>query len=116
MINELFTVKPSLKQFYGRTVLKDTKFNEKTDNGEVEQTLEDLVLITKINRSTSYEGITSKEESTLTQELTEGTVLIWDEEQGYIIPNLPVYKLKDLEEEIKTIKEIYKDNKDINPE
>jgi hypothetical protein len=30
--NELFTIKPSLKQYYGRTITKDTKFKEKTDN------------------------------------------------------------------------------------
>ena len=34
---------------------------------------------------------------------------------GYIIPNVPMYKLKHLEEEIKEIKNIYKDNTDINP-
>ena len=36
--NELFTIKPSLRQYYGRTVTKEMKFKEKTDNGEVEQT------------------------------------------------------------------------------
>ena len=42
--------------------------------------------------------------------------MLWDEQMGYIIPSIPVYKLKDLEEEIKQVKEIYKDNTDINPE
>ena len=34
MNNELFTVKPSLKQYYGRTVTKEMRFDESTDNGE----------------------------------------------------------------------------------
>ena len=51
----------------------------------------------------------------MVQELPEGTVLIWNEKDGYIIPNIAVYKMKDLEEEIKEIKKIYKDNSDMNP-
>lgn len=109
MKNELFTVKPSLKQYYGRTITKDTKFDETTDDGVVRQTLEDLVLTTYIKRTTNFNGVTSSEESTLKQELPEGIVLIWNEEEGYIIPNVAVYKLSDLEEEIKQIKDIYKD-------
>lgn len=115
MNNELFIVRPSLKQHYGRTITKDTKFEEKTENGEVVQTLDNLVLTTEISRESEYEGMKSTEYSKLVQEIPEGTILIWNETEGYIIPNVPVYKLKDLEEEIKTIKEIYKDNTDINP-
>lgn len=50
MNNELFTVKPSLSQYYGRTVTKDMEFDEKTENGEIHQTLKDLVLTTEIKR------------------------------------------------------------------
>lgn len=114
MNNELFTVKPSLKQHYGRTITKEMEFDETTDNGEVHQTLKNLVLTTIIDRTTSYNGITSKEHSELEQTLQEGMILIWSEEEGYIIPNVAVYKIKDLEEEIKSIKEIYKDNTDMN--
>ena len=116
MNNELFTVKPNLKQFYGRTITKDTTFEESIDNGEIKQKLEDLVLTTTVDKETEYGGIKSKEHSELIQELPEGTVLIWSETDGYIIPNVPVYKLKDLEEEIQEVKNIYKDNTDINPE
>ena len=115
MNNELFTIKPTLKQFYGRTVTKDTKFDEKTDDGEVHQTLENLTLTTEIKKESEYDGIKSMEYSKLIQELKEGTVLIWDEKEGYIMPNVPVYKLKDLEKEIEEVKEVYKDNTDINP-
>ena len=116
MNNELFTVKPSLNQFYGRTVTKEMEFDETTDNGEVHQTLKDLVLTTTINKEWEYDGIKSTLQSVQTEELPEGTILIWNEQMGYIVPNVPMYKLKDLEEEIREIKNIYKDNTDINPQ
>lgn len=109
--NELFTIKPSLKQFYGRTVTKDMEFDEMTDNKTVHQTLKNLVLTTEINKESEYEGLKSTEKSTLTQELPEGTILIWDENFGYILPDRAVYKLKDLKEEIEQIEKIYKDVK-----
>ena len=115
MNNELFTVKPSLTQHYGRTVTKEMEFDEYTTDKEVHQTLKNLVLTTEINRESEYEDIKSTEHSVLTQEIPEGTILIWNEREGYIIPNVPVYKLKDLEKEIEQVKEIYKDNTDINP-
>lgn len=115
MNNELFTVKPSLKQFYGRTVTKDMSFDEKTENGEVHQVLSDLVLTTTIDRESEYDGMKQVEHSVLTQVLKEGVVLLWTEQEGYVIPNVPVYKLRDLEKEIEEVKEIYKDNTDINP-
>ena len=115
MNNELFTVKPSLSQYYGRTVTKDTKFDETTENGEVHQTLENCVLTTEINREWTQGEIKNTYHSVLTEELPEGTVLIWNENDGYIVPNVAMYKIKDLEEEIRTIKEIYKDNTDMNP-
>lgn len=115
MCNELFTVKPSLNQYYGRTVTKDTKFDETTENGEIHQTLENCVLRTEINREWMQGDIKNTLHSVQTEKLPEGTIIIWSELQGYIVPNVAMYKLCDLEEEIKAIKEIYKDNTDINP-
>lgn len=115
MNNELFTVKPSLKQYYGRTVTKELEFDEKTENGDVHQTLKNCVLTTKINKEWEQGDIHNTYKSEQTTVLPEGTVIVWSEEEGYIVPNVPMYKLKDLEEEIKAIKEIYKDNTDINP-
>ncbi len=109
--NELFTIKPSLRQYYGRTVTKDMKFDEFTEDKTIHQTLENLVLTTVISKASEYNGVKSTEESKLTQELPEGTILIWSEEMGYILPDREVYKLKDLKEEIKEIEEIYKDVK-----
>ena len=115
MNNELFTVKPSLSQYYGRTVTKELKFDETTENGEIHQTLENCVLTTEINREWTQGDIKNTLKSVQTEELPEGTIIIWSEMQGYIVPNVPMYKLRDLEAEIQEIKEIYKDNTDINP-
>ena len=115
MNNELFTVKPNLKQFYGRTVTKDTYFDEQTDDGSVRQILKDLVLTTVINKEWKRGEKLNTMHCEQTEELAEGEVLIWDEAQGYIIPHVQMYKLRDLETEIGEIKEIYKDNTDINP-
>lgn len=109
--HELFTIRPSLRQYYGRTIKKDTEFDEYTDDKVVHQTLKDLVLTTEITRESEYEGVKSTEKSILTQELPEGIALIWNEQQGYIIPDRQVYKLKDLKKEIKEIEEIYKEVK-----
>lgn len=106
--NELFTIKPSLHQYYGRTVKKGMEFDEYTEDKTIHQTLKDLVLTTEINKESEYNGVKSTEKSILTQELPEDTILIWDEKQGYIIPNLEFYKLKDLKEEISQVEEIYK--------
>jgi hypothetical protein len=114
MNNELFTIRPSLKQYYGRTVTKDMQFDEQTDDGSVRQILKDLVLTTVINKEWKRGEKLNTMHCEQTEELTEGEVLIWDEGQGYIIPNVAMYKLRDLEEEIGQIKEIYKDNTDIN--
>ena len=115
MNNELFITKPSLQQFYGRTVTKDMEFDEATDDNEVRQTLKDLVLTTTINKEWEQDGIKNTLHSVQTEEVPEGTILIWNEQMGYIVPNVPMYKVKDLEEEIKQIREIYKDNTDMNP-
>ena len=97
--NELFIVRPSLKQIYGRTLTKDMVFDEWTEDKCVHQTLKDLVLTTEINKEWDINDVKMKETSTLTQEFPEGFILLWSEEEGYIIPNYPVYKVKNLKEE-----------------
>ena len=115
MNNELFTVKPSLSQHYGRTVTMDTEFEETTADGEIRQTMKNCVLTTYIDRKWEHGGIKNTLHSVQTEELPEGTVILWSEQHGYIVPNVPVYKIKDLEAEIAQIREIYKDNTDMNP-
>lgn len=106
--NELFIIKPSLKQYYGRTIKKEMEFDEYTEDKTVHQTLKNLVLTTEINKETEFNGIKSIEKSLLSQELPEGTILIWNEQLGYIIPDRQVYKMNELKEEITQIEQIYK--------
>ena len=113
--NELFIVRPSLKQHYGRTVTKEMEFDEYTEDKSVHQTLKDLVFTTEVHRETEFNGIKNIEDSKSVSEIPEGTILIWNELEGYIIPNVAVYKMKDLEDEIIEVKRIYKDNTDMNP-
>lgn len=115
MKHELFTVKPSLSQYYGRKVTKEMEFDEMTDNGEIHQTLKNCVLTTEINKEWTENGVKNTLKSVQTEELPEGTVIIWNETMGYIVPNVAFCKLCDIEEDIKAIKEIYADNEDINP-
>ena len=116
MDNELFIVKPSLRQYYGRTVTKDLFFDEATDDKSVHQTLKDCVLTTEIDKTWKQGEIENSLKSVQVSRLPEGTVLIWSEEEGYIVPNVSLYKLRDLEADIISVKEAYKDNTDINPQ
>lgn len=108
MKEELFTIKPNLHQFYGRTLKKDTEFDEYTEDKTVHQTLKDLVMTTEVNNESEFNGIKSVETSKMVQTFPEGTVLIWDEQQGYIVPHVQMCKLNDITEEIDQLEEIYK--------
>ena len=111
---EYFTIRPSLRQYYGLKVTKKTKFDETTEDGCIEQHFENLTLTTKVKRVTEasernpYEVV---EESTMTIKMPEGTILIWNENSGFVIPEYEFTTLSDLEEEIKEFKDIYKESK-----
>lgn len=109
MRKDLFTIKPSLKQYYGKKVTKDMEFDEYNDDKTVHQTLKDLVLTTELTKESEYKGVCSTEKSVLTQELPEGTVIIWDESFGYILPDREVYNLDDLKDEIVAVEDAYKE-------
>lgn len=109
---EYFTIEPNLKQFYGKTVTKDTIFDEKTEDGTVEQHFENLTLTTKIKREVEMNddnpyGV--KEETTVSVTVPEGTVLIWNENEGFIVPKTTMTTLEELKKEIDSIKDIYKE-------
>jgi hypothetical protein len=53
------------------------------------------------------EKVVVEEESKITQTLPEGTIIIWSEESGYIIPTFQMCTLDELIEDAKTVKEIY---------
>lgn len=106
---EFFTAKPNLHQVYGRTVTKELEFDEYTEDKTVHQTMKDCTLITEIHNESEFNGIKTIEESKLVQIIPEGTRLIWNERAGYIIPNVHICTLEELEEDIKDFKNVYND-------
>lgn len=107
---EYFTIEPNLKQFYGKTVTKDTVFDEKTEDGTVEQHFENLTLTTKIKKEVEMNddnpyGV--KEETIIEVTVPEGTILIWDENEGFIVPKTIMTTLDELKKEIDSIGNIY---------
>lgn len=108
---EYYTVKPNLKQIYGKKVKKDTKFTEQTEDGRVHQTFENLTLTTHIKNEVENGGFIIKETSELVIKMPEDTILIWDEGEGFIVPQCQMCTLSELQEEIKDIQEIYEGGK-----
>lgn len=104
---EYYTLKPNLKQVYGKKVNKDTVFTEKTEDGRVTQEFKDLVLTTHIKSETEQGQFKIKEESTMEVTVPEGTILIWSEQEGFIVPQFQMCTLEELEQDIKDIKDIY---------
>lgn len=104
---EYYTLKPNLKQIYGKKVTKDTVFTEKTEDGTVEQEFKDLTLTTKIKKELEQGGFKIVEESTMTVTMPEGTVLIWNEQEGFIVPQYQMCTLEELKQDIENIETIY---------
>lgn len=115
---EYYTLKPSLRQYFGRKVNKSLKFDEWTENKKVHQIMEKGVLTTYINEERTItilgngkeEKVVSKEESKIVQEIPTGVIIIWDEEQGYIIPQYQMATLDEIEAELLAMKEVYNDS------
>ncbi len=114
---EYYTLKPSLRQYFGRKVNKSLKFDEWTEDKKVHQIMENGVLTTiikdtrkiKLLADGKEQEIESSEESKIVQKIPTGTILIWDENQGYIIPQYQMATLDAIEEDLKAMKEVYKD-------
>lgn len=105
---EYFTIKPNLKQIYGKKVDKDTKFEDKTEDDRVHQTFENLTLTTTIKSTGEANGFTFEENSEVKVTVPEGTILVWDEMEGFIVPQVQMCTLEEVEEDVKNIKDIYK--------
>ena len=97
---EYFIVAPSTKLFGGVKVEKNTEFETWNDDKTVHQTLNDLELVTEVIRESDYNGIKSKEESKMTTKLPEGIVLVWGEQEGYIVPNYHMVKIDEAQKKI----------------
>ena len=114
---EYYTLKPSLRQYFGRKVNKSLKFDEWTEDKKVHQIMQNGVLTTiikdtrkiKLLADGKEQEIESSEESKIVQKIPTGTILIWDENQGYIIPQYQMATLDAIEEDLKAMKEVYKD-------
>lgn len=117
---EYYTLRPSLKQYFGRKVNKSLEFDEWTEDKKVHQTLKDLVLTTEIHDVRKVkllvlgkeETITTEEISTIKQNLVTGVVLIWDETQGYVIPPYEMVTLDEIDVDLKAMKEAYSEVED----
>lgn len=104
---EYYTLRPNLKQIYGKKVNKDTVFTDKTEDGTVEQEFKDLTLTTRIKKSNTVGEYEISEESIMTVKVPEGTILIWNEQEGFIVPQFQMCTLEQLKEEINDMQEIY---------
>lgn len=120
---EYYTLKPSLKQYFGRKVNQSLKFDEWTEDKKVHQIMENGILTTIIKDTRKIKlladgketEIESQEESTIVQKIPTGVILIWDEFQGYIIPQYQMATLEEIEIELAAMKEVYKgDKNDLN--
>lgn len=92
---EYFIVNPSTKLFGGVIVTKDTEFETQTEDGSVKQIVKDLTLTTTVKKETEYGDFKNTEEGTTTTEMPEGTILVWGDDTGYIIPNYTMVKVED---------------------
>lgn len=105
---EYYVVSPSTKLFGGIKVDKNTQFDTYNDDKSVHQTFRNGKLTTHIKRETNFNGIKSAEKSNLITEVPNGTVLLWDEQNGYIIPNYHMLKVSEAIETLQSIENITK--------
>lgn len=105
---ERYIIAPQTRLYLGVKVTKETDIEdeEKTEFGTVHQTIKDLTLTTKISRKSNAYGIETEEKSTLTQKIQEGTVLIWLEGQGYVIPEMRVCPVEEGISDLEVLKEL----------
>lgn len=108
-----FTLRPNLKQFYGIKVDENTKFDETTDDGTVKQHLEDLTLTTHVERKREKDDnfpYEITETSEMVVKMPVGTILIWDDKEGFILNQYEMTTLSELEKEVQEMKEVYKES------
>lgn len=104
---EFYCLRPNLRQVFGRKITNELEFDEYTEDKSVHQTLKNRVLTTIVEKESEQVGCKIKEYSKVEVEYPEGTILIWDEQAGYIFPQLQVCTLDEVEKDIKDLKSIY---------
>ena len=105
---EYFVVNPSTKLFGGVIVTKDTEFETQTEDGTIKQKVKDLTLTTTVKKESEYGDYKNTEEGTTTTTMPEGTILIWGEDTGYIIPNYHMVKVEDAIASLETLLDVTK--------
>lgn len=105
---EYFVVNPSTKLFGGVIVTKDTEFETQTEDGTIKQKVKDLTLTTTVKKESEYGDYKNTEEGTTTTTMPEGTILIWGEDTGYIIPNYTMVKVEDAIASLETLLDVTK--------
>ena len=102
-----FVIKPDIDIFEGVIVDKETNITYKNEN--VQQTIKDLKLKSKI-RSKNSNGINNYESETdLTIYLNEGDILLFEEDRGYYLPATPMQTIKDAVEDMEALKNFDKE-------
>lgn len=95
---EKFYVTPDITGYPGIIVKKDT---EKTfENIGVKQTLKDLTLTTELHET----GEKYESKSTITINLTEGDILLYDEQKGYKLPGIQMQTAEEIANDFNAIR------------
>lgn len=97
---ETFIAKPYLQPFLGVTVTKDTDIDDVTEDGSVHQIIKGTTFITETKKEAEKDGIKINEESKLTVEVPEGTILIYQPGQGYVVPEIPFDTIDNVKNDI----------------
>ncbi len=97
---ESFVMKPLLQPFLGVTVTKDTDIDDITEDGTTHQTIKGTTFTTETKREYEKDGLKISENSTLTVEVPEGTILVYQPGQGYIVPDYPFVTLDQVREDL----------------
>lgn len=97
---ESFIIKPFYQPFLGVTISKDTDIDDITEDGKIHQIIKGTTFITEVNDEKEANGIKIKEESKVTLELPEGTILIYQPGTGYTVPEVAVGTIDEVKEEL----------------
>lgn len=98
-----FIFKPDITLYSGVLVTPETKLEYKNEN--VDQKLENLKLeMTTYTKENNYEV-----RSNLTFHLSDGDILLFDEEVGYQVPRVPMSTIEDAIVDIEALKDFDKE-------
>lgn len=108
---ERYIIAPQTRIYLGVKVTKETDIEDEveTPHGTVHQTIKDLTLTTVVNRKSNAYNIETEEHSTLTQKVEEGTILVWLEGQGYVIPEMNVCTVQEGIDSLQVVRDFEKE-------